>query len=589
MNKITLLFLILFGHTYAQIPFPVDTIAYNERFNNRMFADFNSAGLLKISFTSGLGTVSANNEIYYAEEGVNGNFTLTNLTNNTVDDNYPTLSIDQNDNVHICYESRDPNIFQVRYINNISGSFSSPIEITQGGLNKATPFGKIGPDSVMHFVYYTYVTGTDNFFYKSYDLRTNTLGPEILLSNGEASGDFEATLDVDSNGKVHIVGRSGTGTFSGPLKYFNNVSGSFQEIPTGVTVNINYPRVKIDSNDKVHIVYRANSQLYYINNVNGTFTSSVAITPAGQLPAGIQSLEKDNLDRLYLTYQSSQSASGKGFYLIYSENGVFSDTLLISDISNEYVTRNSSQVVTNGSDKIALFYAPGGIRNSQVICDIFMKRGNLNSIVPVELISFDAGVSDNDVYLVWQTASETNNRGFAVERRSQQIGNNNNDWTEISFITGASTTTETRTYSYIDADLPKGGYAYRLKQIDLDGSFTYSKELEIHIDFSPQEFLLEQNYPNPFNPTTKISWQSPISGHQTLKVFDMLGREVTTLVDEYREAGSYKVEFPINNLSAGRQGLQLSSGVYFYQLQIWDSSSKSERVFMQTKQMILLK
>jgi len=128
-----------------------------------------------------------------------------------------------------------------------------------------------------------------------------------------------------------------------------------------------------------------------------------------------------------------------------------------------------------------------------------------------------------------------------------------------------------------------------LKQIDLDGSFTYSKELEIHIDFSPQEFLLEQNYPNPFNPTTKISWQSPISGHQTLKVFDMLGREVTTLVDEYREAGSYKVEFPINNLSAGRQGLQLSSGVYFYQLQIWDSSSKSERVFMQTKQMILLK
>jgi len=75
----------------------------------------------------------------------------------------------------------------------------------------------------------------------------------------------------------------------------------------------------------------------------------------------------------------------------------------------------------------------------------------------------------------------------------------------------------------------------------------------------PNEFKLEQNYPNPFNPSTKISWQSPVGSWQTLKVYDILGNEVATLVNEYRQAGSYNVEFTMNNL-------QLSSGIYFYRL-----------------------
>lgn len=95
----------------------------------------------------------------------------------------------------------------------------------------------------------------------------------------------------------------------------------------------------------------------------------------------------------------------------------------------------------------------------------------------------------------------------------------------------------------------------------------------------PDKFILEQNYPNPFNPITKIEWQSPIDTHQTLKVYDIIGNEIATLVDEYKPAGKYNVLFSIDDLPAGRK--RLTSGVYFYGLQAGD--------FIQTRKMILLK
>ncbi len=573
--KILILIFLASGFVMAQIPFIQDTIAYNNRFNNRQYAQYNSQGLLRLTYTSGLGTVSSFNEIYYVEENTDGSFSTTNLTNNLIDDNYSTLSIDQNDKVHIGFESRDPSIFQVMYINNISGTFSAPVAITQGGLNKATPYSKIGPDSVMHFVYYTYVTGADNFYYRSYDLKTNTLGSEIFLSAGEASGDFEATLDIDSNGKVYIAARSGTGLLAGPLKYFNNTSGSFQEYPTGVTGDINYPRIKVDINNKVHIVYRTGNRLFYINNVSGSFSTPVAITPAGQLPSGIQSLEADNQNRLYTSYQSSQAASGKGFYLLFAENYVFADTILIADLPLGYVTRNSSQVVTKENGFMALLYADGALRNDTVVCDIFMKRGNINQIIPVELVSFTASVEDNDVILNWTTATEINNQGFTVERLENSKIAELPIWKTIGFVSGFGTTTEVHHYSFKDESLQPAKYQYRLKQIDFDGTSSYSKIIEAEIYFYPQ-FALEQNYPNPFNPSTVISWQSPSGSWQTLKVFDALGNEVATLVDEYKPAGSYEVEFnPVSGIRS------LSSGIYFYQLRAGS--------FLETKKMILIK
>lgn len=187
-------------------------------------------------------------------------------------------------------------------------------------------------------------------------------------------------------------------------------------------------------------------------------------------------------------------------------------------------------------------------------------------VIPVELTSFTASISGSYVTLNWTTATETNNSGFEILRFAQ-----NDSWQVIWFVNGNGTTTETKTYSYKDENLSSGKYQYRLKQIDFDGSFEYSNIIEIEIGL-PTHFVLEQNYPNPFNPSTKITWQSPVSGHQTLKIYDVIGNEVATLINETKDAGHHSVVFDATNLS---------SGIYFYKLITKD--------FTSTKKMILIR
>ncbi|MBS4032994.1 MAG: T9SS type A sorting domain-containing protein [Ignavibacterium sp.] len=154
------------------------------------------------------------------------------------------------------------------------------------------------------------------------------------------------------------------------------------------------------------------------------------------------------------------------------------------------------------------------------------------------------------------TASELNNMGFEIERSVNSIGVRNLIWEKIGFVEGNGTTTETNHYTFINNSLSQGVYQYRLKQIDFDGTFEYSQVVEAEI-FIADEFILNQNHPNPFNPSTTISWQLPLGSWLTLKVYDLMGREVVTLLNEYKPAGSYEIEFNASHLS---------SGVYFYTL-----------------------
>jgi len=187
--------------------------------------------------------------------------------------------------------------------------------------------------------------------------------------------------------------------------------------------------------------------------------------------------------------------------------------------------------------------------------------------LPVELSAFTASVNNRNVTLNWVTVSELNNSGFDVER-SSVIGT----WIRVANVSGNGTSATVSNYSFIDRNLASGSYSYRLKQIDFNGNFEYfnlSNEVNIGI---PSKFELSQNYPNPFNPATKINYDLPEDSKVTIKLFDMSGREIVTLVNEIKTAGYYSVSF---------NGADLSSGVYFY-------SIKANN-FNATKKMMLIK
>jgi hypothetical protein len=172
-------------------------------------------------------------------------------------------------------------------------------------------------------------------------------------------------------------------------------------------------------------------------------------------------------------------------------------------------------------------------------------RIDLSEALPIQLSSFKAALLSTGVALSWSTVSETNNYGFYVQRNG----------TDVTFIAGHGTSIQQHSYSYTDNPCP-GRYQYQLKQVDLDGTATLSESVVVDVT-APTKFALKQNYPNPFNPSTQITFSITKDGPVSLNVYDVLGREVTTLVNENRKAGQYTEQFI---------GNQVASGMYVYVL-----------------------
>jgi len=200
--------------------------------------------------------------------------------------------------------------------------------------------------------------------------------------------------------------------------------------------------------------------------------------------------------------------------------------------------------------------------------------GSVGAPLPVELTSFSAALKGKNVTLQWSTATETNNLGFEIERKGLHVSTDGsmNQWIKLGFVEGAGTSNAPRSYTFVDASA-SGAVEYRLKQIDRDGSFSYSATVEANAGVSPDEYSLHQNYPNPFNPTTVIRFAVPNDQPVTVKVFNMLGQEVRTLFNGIAPGGEMQsVNFDATNLSAG---------VYYY------SMTTPER--SEVKKMLLLK
>lgn len=181
----------------------------------------------------------------------------------------------------------------------------------------------------------------------------------------------------------------------------------------------------------------------------------------------------------------------------------------------------------------------------------------------VELNPLTASVTGNSVTLNWSTSTETNNRGFEIQRKS------GGEFETISFVNGNGTTSNVNSYSFTDRDLFETHYVYRLKQIDFDGTFNYSNEVEANL--LPDVYELFQNYPNPFNPTTKVKFTMPNTAIAVITIYDMLGQKVMEVVNKEFTAGTHEVEIDARSLS---------SGVYVYQLNVGNNFSAIKKMMV---------
>jgi len=191
-----------------------------------------------------------------------------------------------------------------------------------------------------------------------------------------------------------------------------------------------------------------------------------------------------------------------------------------------------------------------------------------NSSLPVELTSFTSSVTNNNVMLKWNTATEVNSFVFEIERKD---ANSINNWQKIGSSNAAGNSSSPKNYSFIDNNIITGQFNYRLRMVDIDGSYKFSNVVNTDV-VSPANFELSNAYPNPWNPATTIRYNVPMSSPVTIKLFDAIGREILTLVNEMKPAGSYQITL---------NGNGLSSGMYYYQM--------TAGTFSETKKTILLK
>lgn len=218
--------------------------------------------------------------------------------------------------------------------------------------------------------------------------------------------------------------------------------------------------------------------------------------------------------------------------------------------------------------------APANTLSGSGLASFSDFTGGEGSALPVELSSFIASAGKNGVMLKWVTNSETNNFGWEIEMRNSSQAS----WSKVGFVNGAGNSNLPKEYSFTHKPGHSGKFSYRLKQLDNDGSVSYSNEVEVSVH-APQTFSLAQNYPNPFNPSTTIEYALPMDSKVTLAIYSLIGEKVADLIDQEQASGFYSYQLNTSNL-------QLTSGIYLYKL---TAVSKSNEIFSKSMKMLLLK
>ena len=368
--------------------------------------------------------------------------------------------------------------------------------------------------------------------------------------------------------------------------------------PAPYGLNVHQESFSAQGDKFVFVRYRvANNTLTPKNNLRiGIFADwDVGLNNYAQNSGGV-----DVQRNMVYQYLNMTTPNDPNYYGIVAVNGMTGAKLSsVFPGSNETIRQeilgyisaiDNAPITVNGDYRTYIGSGPFNIAAGQEVWVVFalVYGSNLTDLqanataafqkglqlVPVELSSFIASVSGNNVNLSWITASETNNHRFEVERKVLDI--DGQDWVTIGFRQGMGTSAQENKYSFVDdlSSLNVKKVAYRLKQVDFDGTYAYSDEIELDVNTVPESFGLTQNYPNPFNPSTSIRYNIPQDNFVSLKVYNTLGEEVATLVNSFIQAGSYEVNFDAKNLT---------SGIYYYVVRVGDGE------FVKTMKMLLLK
>lgn len=512
-----------------------------------------------------VGSNVGNFEIYY-KRSTNGGFNWgadTRLTNNPAVSISPVVAV-SGSFVHVIWiDGRPTNTYhEVYYKRSTDGgtTWGPDVQLTNNQSVQCAISLAVSVSDV-HIVWDDDRNANEVYYIHSTD-GGSSWGTETQLSNSSGTA-FNGSISV-SGSDIHVVWMDMRHYTHTEIYYKRSANGG---ISWGADTRLTYGNVQVwsmfptlaASGSVVHVVWNENDSngneiVYYKRSTDGgiTWGQDIPLTnnPESDLPSVAVSgsvvhiVWMDNRDGNYEIYYKRSADGGNSWGLdIRLTNN--SD---ISELQSVAVSGSTVHVVWSDT--------------RDGYAEVYYKRDPTGN-VPVELTAFSGTFDEttSSIILKWRTATETNNHGFEIERMMNGVSTfGQSAWRQIGFIKGNGTTTSEQSYSFIDHEVKENGtYLYRLKQIDTDGSFEYSHSVEVdrrHIS----SFLLERNFPNPFNQSTIIKYAIPEDGSVRLRVFDIYGREIITVVDDQKQAGSYQVAFERKDLPNGTYICRLDAG-----------------------------
>ncbi|MBN2089980.1 T9SS type A sorting domain-containing protein, partial [candidate division KSB1 bacterium] len=516
--------------------------------------------------------------------------------------NDPVLGVDRLGTVHLMFESFGYYYWKKKNDGRITG----PIKVISDNHGVSDHSIAVEPNGTVHFVYNAKSSRDAMYGDLHYRIKTGDVfsDPHVIAYGMEA----DPSLDIDKNGKVHIAFHDRTysyyttnafaDTFTlrqkvGSVSYqaakavVREFDGNIFVVDEGgkfyFKTDTEFNSVELIKSDLpliggksffdlssegiAQIAYHAKADRIYGSPNHDIYFLAFDVEAASDQrpPAKIYDLRlilnaNDSLMLIWTaTGDDDLMGTASQYDLRYDSNPPLNDTTTWWNDAQKYssvpspsaIGRTDSVVLRNLSLGQSLYFAIKVADNAGNWSGISNIASNV--ALPVELSIFEVIIENEKILLKWQTYGEIQNLGFDIQRRTV-----NTDFHSIGFIKGQGTVTNKQLYTFEDKMIVPGTvYYYRLKQMDADGAYTFSKTITA-ITCLPQNFALHQNFPNPFNPSTTVKYQLPFDTHVTLTIFNAKGQEVERLVDADKKAGFYAIRW---------NALGKSTGIYFVVMQ----------------------